>query len=84
MRKPTTCSTGCPCPSPTQAHTHHHPVQRSGGAPSWLAIPAMASRERATAALAYLTTGVVLNVVAQLVTDTHFADKSTHLVPWIK
>ena len=49
-----------------------------------MAIPAMASRERATAALAYLTTGVVLNVVAQLVTDTHFADKSTHLVPWIK
>ena len=36
------------------------------------------------APLLYLTTGVVLNVVAQLVADTHFADKSTHLIPWVK
>ena len=32
--------------------------------------------------LALLTTGVILNVVSQVLVSLDFADKSTHLIPW--
>jgi drug/metabolite transporter (DMT)-like permease len=31
-----------------------------------------------------LTTGTIVNILGQLVTDLEFADPSTHIMPWIK